>query len=209
MNFYLSSYKFGRELNRLQGMLPNGSRVGHINNSQDWTGAEPKVSNRNQEEEIEMLNKLGFAAESLDLKKYFAKEVELSKKIDQLDGLWVSGGNTFVLRQAMKLSGFDNIFTTLKNRKGFLYGGYSAGICILCDSLKYIRNVDNPNDFPYEGIKETVWDGLNIFSFGLLPHYNSDHYESAAIKKEVQSCIDNKWLFKALSDGEVIIIENE
>ncbi len=78
----------------------------------------------------------------------------------------MSGGNTFVLRQAMKLSGFDNIFAALKNRKGFLYGGYSAGFCILCNSLKYIKNVDNPNDFPYEEIKEAVWYGLNIFPFG-------------------------------------------
>lgn len=109
----------------------------------------------------------------------------------------------------MILSGFDNLFTDLKLRKGFLYGGYSAGICILCDSLKYIQSVDNPNDFPYQDSKEIIWEGLNVFSYGLLPHYDSNHFESEAIGKAVQKCIDNKWLFKALRDGEVIIIEDE
>jgi dipeptidase E len=134
---------------------------------------------------------------------------KLREKLSRLDGVWVSGGNAFVLRQAMKLSSFDSIFNELKLRGGFLYGGYSAGICVLCDSLKYIQHVDQPNDFPYKDCQEIVWDGLNVFHYGLLPHYDSDHFESEAIGKEVQRCIDQKWLFKALRDGEVLIMEEE
>jgi len=40
-----------------------------------------------------------------------------------------------------------------------------------------------------------------------MPHYDSDHPESELIEKEIQRCIDKKWLFKALKDGDVIIIE--
>jgi dipeptidase E len=190
-------------------MLPKGSKIGHINNSRDFTWADPEIRESYQQKEIDELNGLGFSAEPLDLKIYFNKEDLLREKIGKLDGLWVSGGNTFVLRQAMKLSGFDNIFGELRARRNFLYAGYSAGICILCDSLKYIQNVDDPNDFPYPENKETIWDGLGVFNCGLLPHYDSDHFESAAVGKEVQACIDNKWLFKVLRDGEVIIIEEE
>ncbi len=209
MKFYLSSYKFGNEVDRLKTMLPQSSSIGHINNSRDWTDANPEIKIKHQKEETEQLNQLGFIVEPLDLKDYFGKQDMLREKLLQLNGLWVSGGNTFVLRQAMKLSGFDKLFSELKLRKGFLYGGYSAGICILCDSLKYIQNVDNLNDFPYDDSKEVIWEGLNIFNYGLLPHYNSDHFESEAIGKEVQMCIENKWLFKVLRDGEVIILEDE
>ncbi|HZY37042.1 MAG TPA: Type 1 glutamine amidotransferase-like domain-containing protein [Mucilaginibacter sp.] len=209
MKFYLSSYKFGNEVEKLRQMLPKGSKIGHINNSRDFTWADPEIRESYQQKEIDELNGLGFSAEPLDLKIYFNKEDLLREKIGKLDGLWVSGGNTFVLRQAMKLSGFDNIFGELRARRNFLYAGYSAGICILCDSLKYIQNVDDPNDFPYPENKETIWDGLGVFNCGLLPHYDSDHFESAAVGKEVQACIDNKWLFKVLRDGEVIIIEEE
>jgi dipeptidase E len=209
MKFYLSSYKFGNEVEKLKTMLPKSSKIGHINNSRDWTDANAELKAKHQREEIDQLIKLGFIAEPLDLKDYFGRHDELKTKLFQLNGLWISGGNTFVLRQAMKLSGFDKIFYELKFRKDFLYGGYSAGICVLCDSLKYIQNVDNPNDFPYKDSKEIIWEGLNVFRYGLLPHYNSDHFESEAIDKEIKNCINNKWLFKALSDGEVIIIKDE
>lgn len=84
----------------------------------------------------------------LDLKNYFGKKAELRLKLENLDGIWVCGGNTFILRLAMKISGFDEIFKELLERKHFFYGGYSAGICILCDSLKYIEQVDDPYQFP-------------------------------------------------------------
>ena|ERR1700754_541538 len=192
MNYYLSSYKFGNHLEKLKTMLPQGSKIGHINNSRDFSHADPIIKAGHQKEEMDQLNNIGFVAEPLELQEYFGKEEQLRARIAQLNGLWVSGGNTFILRQAMRLSGFDNIFEALKNRKGFLYGGYSAGICILCDSLKYIKNVDDPDDFPYPESTEVIWSGLSVFNYGLLPHYDSDHFESEAMGKELQLCIDNK-----------------
>ena len=209
MKYYLSSYKFGNEVEKFETMLPAGSRIGHINNSRDFSWANAKIREKYQNDEVAQLNNFGFVAEPLDLKEYFGKKDLLRKKLTDLNGFWVSGGNTFVLRQAMKLSGFDNLFGELRIRRGFLYAGYSAGICILCDSLKYIQNADDPYDFPYNENKETIWDGLGVFNYGLLPHYDSDHFESEAIGKDLKACIDNKWLFKALRDGEVIIIEEE
>ena len=154
------------------------------------------------------MNELGFEAESLDLKTYFGKEEALAKKLNSLGAIWVSGGNTFVLRQAMRLSGFDKLFSTLSTRKDFLYGGYSAGICILSETLKPIDMVDDPENFPYQGIDKVIYEGLGIFNYSFMPHYDSDHPESVDIGKEIQRCIDNKWLFKALRDGDVIIKEH-
>jgi len=207
MKFYLSSYKFGNEVEKLKALIQPGSRIGHINNAQDEIEINSEMQIDNQTSEIQQLNLLGFIAEPLDLKKYFGETDELRKKLYQLNGVWVSGGNTFVLRQAMKLSGFDIVFNELKSKTDFLYSGYSAGICILCDSFKYIQNVDNPYYFPYQKNMTVIWEGLGVFSYGLLPHYNSDHFESENIGKDIETCIDNKWLFKALRDGEVIIIE--
>lgn len=207
MKYYLSSYKFGDKVEKLKTLLPPGANIGHINNSKDWITTSPEIRNNQLKEEMEFLDNLGYNNEHLDLKNYFGKEDKLRDKIASLDGIWVCGGNAFVLRQAMKLSGFDNIFKELKNRENFFYGGYSAGVCILADSLKYIQFVDNPNHFPYNDITETIWEGLNLFNFGILPHYDSEHPESEEIGREVERCINNKWLFKTLRDGEVLIIE--
>jgi len=207
MRYYLSSYKFGDKVDDLKRLQSANKRLGHINNSRDWVGADPKRAAAHQLAEINFLNELGFEAESLDLKNYFGKEKALTEKLASLGALWVSGGNTFVLRQAMRLSGFDNLFRTLSQRKDFLYGGYSAGICVLSDTLKPIDIVDDPNNFPYQGIDKVIYEGLGIFNYSFMPHYDSDHFESVAIGKEIQRCIDNKWLFKALRDGDVMIIE--
>ncbi len=207
MTYYLSSYKFGNKIEELKRLIPNNNRIGHINNSRDWVGNDPERANKHQNEEIETLNGFGFKAEPLDLKMYFHKTDELRHKINSLGALWVSGGNTFVLRMAMKLSGFDDIFEDLKHRDDFLYGGYSAGICVLSNSLESIEIVDDPNNFPYKEINAPIYKGLGIFNYAFMPHYDSDHFESEAIGKEIQRCIDNKWLFKALRDGDVIIEE--
>jgi dipeptidase E len=207
MKYYLSSFSFGNEVERLKTLLLPGSRIGHIINAQDQTDVIPDVRPPLQISELEALNSLGFKPEVLDLRAYFGKPGALEQKLDALDGLWISGGNTFVLRLAMKMSGLDALFTGLRRRKNFLYAGYSAAICVLCDSLKYIQNVDDPSYFPYAQSQGVIWEGLGVFDYGWLPHYRSDHYESAAIEKDVQVCIDNKWLFKVLSDGEVIVFE--
>lgn len=208
MKLYLSSYLFGNESEKLKTLLPEGARIGHINNAKDWVGADEAIRRKSLEEEMQYLSRLGFQNEHLDLKDYFGNTEALKIRLSNLDAIWVCGGNTFVLRQAMKLSGFDSLFAELLERNDFLWAGYSAGICILCDSLKYIEQVDDPHNFPYMEIDKAIYDGLGLFPFALLPHYDSQHFESAAINAEVQRCIDNKWLFKALRDGEVLILED-
>lgn len=208
MKYYLSSYKFGNEVEKLKQMLPKGAKIGHINNAKDSTSLSPEIRARILNEEIVFLDNLEFENEHVDLKNYFGKEQELREKLNKLDGIWVAGGNTFVLRQAMRLSGFDNIFKDLQKQKDFFWGGYSAGVVILCDSLKYFEMVDIPNDYPYEQISEPIYEGLGLFNYGILPHYDSNHHESELIDKEVQRAIENRWLFKVMKDGEVIIMED-
>lgn len=205
MIFYLSSYKFGNKTEILKNMIPANKSIGHINNARDFVGTDPKRATKNQQEEISFLNQLGFQAEVLDLQEYFGNSDALKNKLNNLGGVWISGGNTFVLRQAMKLSGFDTIFQELTIKDDFLYGGYSAGICILSTSLKPIDQVDDAYNFPYEELKTTIWTGLGVFDYSFMPHFDSDHHESKLIDKEIERCIENKWLFKALRDGDVII----
>ena len=209
MKFYLSSYKFGNEVEKLKSMIPANNRIGHINNSRDFTNRDPERAEKNQNDEIDFLNNLGFEAEVLDLKDYFDNEEELRHKFKSLGAVWVSGGNVFIIRQAMQLSGFDTLFNELEQKDDFLYSGYSAGICVLSISLKSYDQVDDANDFPYEKINEPIWEGLGVFDYALLPHYDSDHPESKLIDKEIKRCIDKKWPFKALKDGDVLIIDHD
>jgi dipeptidase E len=208
MKLYLSSYNFGNEKDKIVGLMPKmNKKIGYIPNAMDFSGVDKKKLRQGINDHFTEFRNLGIKPQILDLRKYFEKKSELQKKLDELGGVWVRGGNTFVLRQAMKLSGFDKLIHRLKKRTDFLYGGYSAGICILAPSLESLQIVDDPTELPYKQQRKVIMEGLGILDYMILPHYKSDHPESAEINKEVAYCKRNKIPFKTLRDGEVIIIE--
>ncbi|MCJ8012216.1 peptidase E [Paenibacillus sp. KQZ6P-2] len=209
MKFFLSSsYKIGTEELRLKEMTANGNKhVAFIHNALDYA-TDLERRNKSVALNISDLERLGFIVDILDLKQYFNSSKTLKEKLEHYDVIWVRGGNTFVLAQAMKLSGFDEIIKEYhRDCKNIVYGGYSAGICILGPTLRGIHLVDDPNQKPYGEQHQTIWEGLNILNYAIAPHYKSDHKESEDMDNAVEYMIDNKILFKALRDGEVIVIE--
>ncbi len=208
MKYYLSSYKLGNSTKKLEAWVANTSRkFAYIPNARDFTNADPEKKRHDTEEDMNQLHKLGIEVELLNLKDYFDRQVELKRKLDSLNGVYISGGNSFVLRQAMKLSGLDKLILEMKSRDDFIYIGYSAAVCVLCSNLKYYAITDDANDFPYPQLKKQVWNGLGVLEYIFEPHYHSDHPESASTDKEIQKLIEDKVLFKAFKDGEVLIIE--
>ncbi|MFH1589924.1 MAG: Type 1 glutamine amidotransferase-like domain-containing protein [archaeon] len=194
MKYFLSSYNLGDKAKEYKEMIGN-RKVAFIPNAVDYI--EDADYNRN----VYLLTDLGIETEILDLKKYFGKENELYEKLKEFGGVMVSGGNTYVLRQAMHLSGFDNI---IKKLDDFIYAGWSAGVCVLAPSLEGLQQVDDPTQNPYN--TDLIMEGLNILDYLVLPHYKSDHPESADIDKEVEYCTKNNIKFKTMKDGEVIIL---
>lgn len=208
MKFYLSSYKLGNEVDKLQKMLCKETNMfGYIPNALDYSEASSARVREHMQADISSLTELGIHVQLLDLRDFFGKENALRNKLKSLDGVWVSGGNVFVLRQAMRLSGFDTILREILVRKDFVYGGYSAAGCVLSPSLDAYQLVDNANDTPYAESKDIIWDGLGLIDFAFLPHFDSDHPESKDIAKEVVYCTKHKIPFKAIRDGEVLILE--
>ncbi len=206
MKFYLSSYKLGNEVKKLKKMIPKNRKTAYIANALDFS-SDLERKKKADRFNIGQLNSVGLKVEMLDLRNYFGKPKELEKKLGEFGVIGVRGGNTFVLRQAMRLSGFDKIFKKLAKKKDMLYGGYSAGICVLAPDLHGIELEDDKTQRPYGKRSRIVWEGLGVLDYHVVPHYKSNHPETKLANKAVQYCIDNKLLFKVLRDGEVIIIE--
>lgn len=205
MKFYLSSYEVGNETKKLKTLVPKG-KIGYIPNARDFTGADVERRAKRNEKDMASLRDLGLEVEKINLRDYFGKRDELKKKLEELGAIFISGGNVFVLRQAMKLSGLDEVLKELRDGSDFLYAGYSAAGCVLAPNLKAYEIVDKV-DTPYSEQKEVIWDGLGFVDFALMPHWNSDHPESADIEKEIAYCKQKNISYKAIKDGEVIIIE--
>ncbi len=206
MKFYLSSYKIGNQAEQLQHFFSANTKVGYIPNALDFSAADPESIKEHMEADMVSLAEIGLEVEALDLRQYFGKKDALVEKINILGGVWVSGGNVFVLRQAMKLSGFDDILLQLNEKNDFVYGGYSAAGCVLSKKLDAYAIVDDANDFPYFEIQETIWEGIGLIDFVLLPHFDSDHPESSDINKELQYCMEHQLSYKTLRDGDVLIM---
>ncbi len=204
MKYYLSSYQIGNFPEKLVE-LSGGGIIGCITNALDFIPKNELLDTPQLRGDD--LKSIGISTEVLDLRDFFSNSSTLSHELERFSGVWVIGGNVFVLRQAMKLSGFDKAIEKLR-LTDFLYSGFSAGICVLAPNLEAYKIVDSPDQFPYPEQRETIWEGLGIMNQAILPHYQSDHPESAAIDREVEYCKINKIPFKTLTDGEVLYGDN-
>jgi len=206
MRLYLSSFKIGNNPQELVKLTGSNKNVAIIINARDH-----KKEQRGYFllEETKILNDLGFNTEELDLRGYFGKEKELEEFLRKKDLVWIEGGNTFLLRRAMKQSGFDNIIKKLLNEDSIVYGGFSAAVVVLQKSLHGLDIVDNPNNISEGYDSEIIWDGLGILDYNVSVHYKSDHPESALVDREVQYNKDNNIPYKTLRDGEVLIINGD
>lgn len=204
MKYYLSSYELGSETEKLKALVPKG-KIAYIPNARDFTGADPDRKAKRTTNDMNSLGELGLEVELVNLQDYFGRKNELKKKLEDLGAIFISGGNVFVLRQAMKLSGLDEILKEIQNTD-FLYAGYSAAGCVLARSLKGMDLVD-PLDTPYPGQREVIYEGLGFVDFRFMPHWDSNHPESADTEKEIAYCKENNISYRAIRDGEVIVIE--
>ena len=150
----------------------------------------------------------GFEFYELDLRKYFGKSELLAKIVAGAGLVWVSGGNTFIVRRALKYSGLDEILMNDLRKDMFVYGGSSAGSIIMTKTLRGTEMGDDPYVTPEGYEQEIIWSGLGMIYPQLVPHY-----ESAWFGNEAQAMIDffeeNGLKYKGLKDGEVYVVDGE
>ena len=206
MKKYLSSQRLWEDHQKYLELFWENKKVAFISNACD--GFDDQSIESELDIFVQECMSLWLEIERLDLQEYFWKQKDLEKYLKSFWWILVAGWNTFVLRQAFYLSGLDSVVCDFeRSRTDFVYAWWSAGICILAPSLKWIDICDDAECYPYDDLKETIWEGLGILDYSISPHYRSDHPESDMTEKEVQYYIDNKRLFKALRDGEVIIYD--
>lgn len=204
MILYLSSYKLGSKEDFLKEWISkNGNKLALIKNARDLkeqTEIEKEKINQN----VTMLQDIGFEVTILDLKNYFNNN-NLKKELIKFDAFCVIGGNVFVLREAMKLSGFDKYLTENIYNKKLLYIGCSAGSVVLAKDLDGIQLVDEPIN-PYNN-DDVMYEGVGLINYCIVPHYKSNHKESLLIENVVEYMKKNSKEYKTLCDGDVIIEE--
>jgi dipeptidase E len=204
MKLYLSSYNLGDNPEQLIDLIGINKKIAVIANASDLKTIEEREEK--VKEEFDHLIEIGLLPEELDLRKYFGKQKDLEKKLNEFKTVWVKGGNTFVLRRAMAQSGFDKLIKEKVNDSDFVYAGYSAGSCVVTPTLKGLEIVDDPITVPAGYSPKIIWAGLGFVDYSIAPHYKSNHPESAMVDETVKYFVEHKMPHKTLRDGEVITV---
>lgn len=206
MKLYLSSYFLGNHPEELAKLVGSNKKVGIIMNASDIHGEAKRPDYLGKE--VAKMSAIGLEAEELDLRDYFDDSSELSNRLLRYGLLWVMGGNSFVLRRAMRLSGFDRLIAELVNANHLAYGGFSAGAVVAAKTLRGIELVDDPNSVPEGYPQNIIWEGLGFVEFSIAPHYRSEHPESNAIEEVVNYFEASHMPYKALRDGEALVVRD-
>jgi dipeptidase E len=206
MRLYLSSFRLGNNPEQLLRLLNGGKRTAVILNALDFEAPSERLQSLTRE--MDDLRRIGLEPTEIDLRDYFGGRNGLRESIAKFDLLWVRGGNVFVLRRAIRQSGGGEIIEGLLADEAVVYGGYSAGVCVLTPTLHGLEFVDDPHIVPEGYQPSIIWDGLGVLSYAVAPHYKSVHPESIAVDSAVQYLIDHHMPFMALRDGEAIVRDN-
>lgn len=200
MKLYLTSYRIPvpEKLFELVGKSPTETRIAIIPNAKDYYSE--RAWSVKLRETKEYLAKLGLKADIVDLRNHRNAE-ELEKLLSSYDLLWVSGGNTFCLRDEMQKSGFDKIIKELLNQ-GLVYAGDSAGACVVGRTLRGLESADDP-----EFTESILWDGLNLLPNFILPHTDNPMFaEDIQAAREIYK---NDPSLLELTDSQALIIDGD
>lgn len=208
VNIYASSYRLCDQPARLRELFDGPTRIAVISNALDFSNDYARRDNR-VAEELDELSSLGLTPEPVDLREYFGSPTATRAMLENFAGVWMLGGNVFILRRAMRYSGLDQLLAERTAASvPFVYSGYSAGACVLGPTLKGIHLVDPPHQ-PAEGYdSEVIWEGLHLLPYSIAPHFDSDHPESLQINDVIEYFEVHEMPYRTLRDGEAIVIRS-
>lgn len=210
MKLYLSSYMIGDHPEQLVKMVGGtGARMAIVTNALDCISLEDQFAYaRTQFDAVDYFARYGFDPSLVDLRFYFGRPEALRDMLRRYKVIWTLGGNAFLLRRAMRQSGFDVMIAGLLNA-GMVYSGWSAGACVAGTSLKAVALMDNPSQAaPGYPDDEPIWEGLGLVPFEVIPHYDSDHPEKDAAAAAIAWADAHGVEYRALRDGDVIVADD-
>ncbi len=205
MRLYLASHNLGPYTDELLRLVGKGRKALFIENARDYYPDEKRASDL--KEKVGMLSGLGFEAEELNLRDYFGKPDKLREFINSYkpDLIYACGGNVFLLATAYRLSGFDEILREDLARDKYVYGGSSAGIVVICKTIRLYGH-DLPERVPEIYGVDAVLDGVGLVDYQLIPHADApEHLETT---KEYTGRIESAGLKALPLNQEAVIVIN-
>lgn len=203
MRLFLASYRFGANPAALVDLVGRPGRIGVIAAACDaWT---PNARAGAVTSELVSLRGLGFDPVEIDLRR----ETDPAERLSEVPAVWVRGGNTFVLRHQLAVSGFDRALTELVVSGDLIYGGYSAGACVTGPDLRGLEYAD-----PIEEVVELAGPQVPIPTAGLgwldrviVAHFRSAELGGAESDRMIADLDERAAPYLTLTDEQAIIVD--
>ncbi len=209
MRLFLSSENLGKYPKRFFDLVGENKKLAMCENAKDYLPSAERE--KKLKEHINQFTAEGYQVEELDLRKFFGKKDKLENWLKKFGAVWISGGNTFILRRAMAASGFDEIIKKRLQENTIAYGGSSAGSCVTAKSLRGVDRGDRPSpdvvpeEYPD---KVTDWTGLGLVDFMIVPHFGTRWFGKEA-DLTLNYLKEHNIPSKVLKDGQVIVIDGD
>jgi dipeptidase E len=149
---------------------------------------------------LQMMEELRFNIEEIDIEG--KTEDELMKLLRLKDIIYVAGGNTFYLLNAMRACNFEKVIRKFL-KEGKVYVGSSAGSIVAGRTIR-TAGWKNP-DKNIVGLKNLK--GLNLVPFDIFVHYQPEHAE--IIKQQIKNPKKRAKNLRILADGQAILVQGK
>jgi dipeptidase E len=196
----------GNHPERLAALVPRRTRATIVVNALDNA---PQAREEWLAGQIEDLESIGFVPEELDLRQYFGRPEHLAAALEGRGLVWINGGNTFLLRRAMRQSGFDAAVRARLTSNKIVYAGFSAAACCAAPTLRGIEFVDDPRADAEGYMIETLWDGLGLIDRCVAVHYGCPGAQGEGIERAIAYWKSQNIAYLTLRDGEALVIDND
>jgi dipeptidase E len=206
MRLFLSSENLGVYPDKFLNLLGPNKKLATVHNAIDDLSKEERKTK--VDAHLAQLKSQGFKAFDLDLRDYFGQPEIIAEHLSKCGGIFIFGGNTFILNRALKYSGAGRALYDMVRKNEIAYGGSSAGSIIATPSLRGSEIGDHPDVTPEGYNDEVIWEGLDFVNFYIVPHYKSDWFGVEA-EAMVDYFKQHRLPYRALQDGQAILINGE
>jgi dipeptidase E len=151
-----------------------------------------------------MRDEMGFNVEEYDIEG--KSEAEVTKALEFKDIIYVEGGNTFYLLNAMRRCNFEKTIRKLL-KEGKVYIGSSAGSMVVGKTIEAsvwrgeARGVDKNTT----GLKNLK--GLNLVPFDIFVHYTPEY--EAIIKQKIKNPKKRAKNLRIITDDQAILVQGK
>jgi len=135
--------------------------------------------------DVTTMKELGWRVVDIDLEE--KTETELREILKNVDVVYVQGGNTFYLIDAIRKSNFEKVLREFLTAGG-LYIGVSAGTLVACKSIQFAEGAD-PNEL---GI--TDYSGMGLVDLVIDVHRENGSSDGGVVK---------------LTDDQAVLVQDE